>query len=1241
MNSANLLEPACVARTRSASGAPARPNEWQAERMPARPQPPLLRLYDESGPAAKLIGTTCFFRNRPLLRTLLEQIDPAQAEVSVLVHACSIGADVYSLCIAWELFFQGRPHPTLRCFATDLSHEFLGRARHGVYPAEILEGLADGERAYFDRVDAVTCRVTKSVRDHVEFLPASSYVTFDSSRSYDVVVLLNSLLYVSAPDQSRTLDRIATYNARHLLVTGYHADSIQRDLERNHYAPVTDRFEEIYENWTCRRSLEPGVMIEGVTFHTPAMEALRPCDDYHFRFGSLFEKQDSCGIELGREPAEAKPKTALSVALFNDTGKVAHVGCRGVSLGHDKMLSRLGIEVRQRSFLGDWSDLWRGDRSASLKAFHASELPRLLSEVGAVVVNGEGTIHHGHGLHLLTILAGAQELGLPTFLVNAVFQECDQFTDVLCKLDDFTVRDARSSAYLKRLGVPHRVVFDSILEAEFDAEPAHDFSGKIVITDWHPVRAGDVGAPLLHLLAELREEAVYYPLEGAARESDWRHAIADLRTARLVVTGRHHGVCLAGLAGVPFVALGSNTWKIEGLLELLPGNLRVCTHPNELRTACDYALANPALFADVQRFLQAQRPLGTFQKLADTSLARRAPSVATPEVTPVSHEEKHFAEQLAGFFGSGKVLLVDWFDDASARVAPQHFDTLEVAPANVNTEALRPRLPVKDGAYDTVVNLASLTRVSDAALPGWLAELHRVTGRNLWVALEAVSPRTLSWWQARFAAAGFCAHARLAELAAEPPPADGLGPVTLVLEKTAPAPGPRATITTSAQVTTVCLATNYLLMTPGTRQMWDDLGARLAEQGCQLVLLSTTEPEQALPFPVLRHPYLLRDFATSFPGVAARAGLTATPRELEWIKADISRVPGGYPLSDALAGLAAFRAYHRELLQTLQPGFLLIADNTLAQTALLQGVCLDAGFPVQIYERGLLPETLMLESRGIQAWSDMRTHWLAQDLPASANDAAAYERIRSYYLARKPQKYAQADFAGGGAEIRRQLGLIGKRVVVFLGGGYEANGHAPKGGRYEKHFYTGFSTTQEALMGLWREIEKTPNVALVFKPHPLDPDSYAIARIEGVHVIRDLNVHALIDAADVVAAQYTTLQFEAALYDKPLLLLARSAWWGRNAGYEVGSREDLSGKLAAAIARRDWQARQTNARAFNTWMMDQVLIGCTAEVPARRNLRDLAKFIARNSIDSRSLPSAESRWQQTRDALDQLRSLKP
>lgn len=625
----------------TACGSTPRPNEWQQGTILDRPQPRLLRLYDESAPGGRLTGSTCFFRNRALLLTLLEKLDPDAEEVSVLVHAASVGCDAYSFAIAHDLFFQGRRHPRLRCFATDLSGAFLEKAHVGVYPAEMLADLADEERRYFETVDETWCRVRADIRERIIFLPPSSYVDFAATRSFDVVFLLNSLMYVSPAEQARTFDNIAQFNTSHLVTSGFHVDQICADLRRNGYEPVRERLETIYNGWTCRE--EEGTLEDDAEGGFPA-EPLHTCDDYAYRFGCLFSKgaatpakggaivevanKGAEGVTSGNSNGHASARR-LRVALFNETGRESHVGCLGVSSAHNRMFARLGMDVALRSYLNEWRELWRGDALTSLKHFHRSDLAAQLRDVDAVVVNGEGTIHHGAGLHLLTVLAGAQSLGLRTFLVNAVFQDCRQDLPTLRRLDDFTVRDARSSEYLRSLDVPHRVVLDSIFEADFATEPAHDFRGKIVVTDWLQCRDEDVGAAMKKLLTELGDKAVFYPLHDAQREKDWRHAVADFRPARLVVTARHHGVCLAAAAGVPFVALGSNTWKVEGMLSLLPGNLRLCGGPGELRAMCNDAMREPEKFEAIRQYIETQRPLSTFQKLA---------SVRPPPARPLRPE---------------------------------------------------------------------------------------------------------------------------------------------------------------------------------------------------------------------------------------------------------------------------------------------------------------------------------------------------------------------------------------------------------------------------------------------------------------------------------------------------------------------------------------------------------------------------------------------------------------------------
>jgi hypothetical protein len=434
----------------------------------------------------------------------------------------------------------------------------------------------------------------------------------------------------------------------------------------------------------------------------------------------------------------------------------------------------------------------------------------------------------------------------------------------------------------------------------------------------------------------------------------------------------------------------------------------------------------------------------------------------------------------------------------------------------------------------------------------------------------------------------------------------------------------------------ICLATNYMLLTPANRQMWIDLDRHFEDFGIRLVLLSSTTSEEPLPFPVISIPYLLRDFVGMFP--AAGNGGHVSAGDLELLQADSARANHSYAPNDALAGLFACRTFLANLLDTLQPGYVLTWDTTSPLAQILQSLAREAGLPVQGLERGLLPETLMIESRGIQGYSDLRTHWLAQDIPEAAANPAAFERIRNYYLSSKPQKYAQPEFGNGGSALRQNLGLNGKKIIAFLGH-YDAGGLVPKNSNQRRYNSPVYDSTAEALTAVGDILARDTNVAVVFKPHPMDSDPYVLANIQGIRVVRDVNVHALIDMADAVVAQFTTLQFEAALYDKPVVLLGRSAWWGRNATYEVNSKAELLPALQAALTRKNWPARSANARAFLTWTMEQFHIGCTDTVPARRTLRDFAKFIAATSLDARHLPSMEARWEKTEAMMDQLRGV--
>lgn len=252
------------------------------------PEPVRLRAID-----GKQIGTTAFFRNRALLRALIGRIEEAKLEkLKILFHSTSFGPEVYSFLIALSL------NPNLagievEAVAVDRSEIFLWMLQAGVYGEEILSGMTAEEASFFDRNGDGTVTVCPRIKRKVRFLPSTSFVEFTTEEKFDVVFLLNSLLYVDAESQSQTLRNIATYNQRWLAITGFHMDRIKSDIQTCGYSPILDDIEEIHNGWTDRRVKDAeSTVIPGVTFHYWGLPEFSKIEDYEFKYCALYEKRD-------------------------------------------------------------------------------------------------------------------------------------------------------------------------------------------------------------------------------------------------------------------------------------------------------------------------------------------------------------------------------------------------------------------------------------------------------------------------------------------------------------------------------------------------------------------------------------------------------------------------------------------------------------------------------------------------------------------------------------------------------------------------------------------------------------------------------------------------------------------------------------------------------------------------------------------------------------------------------------
>ena len=234
------------------------------------------------------IGTTAFFRNRPLFQVLLDELQQlGQQNYRLLFHACSIGAEVYSLLIQHQVCGHARDY-SLRVQATDLEQEFIDYAKLGRYPREVINGMSAEEQRYFELTEQA--EVKPELRDAVQFLPASDFTRFESAESFDVVVLLNCLIYVPEQAQRETLDRIAAYNSKILVSSAFHRSTIKADLQRHGYEPILSRQREIHDAWLDRRNETPFVPMPGI-YADWKLPAFTEVVGFEYVYCSLFKKR--------------------------------------------------------------------------------------------------------------------------------------------------------------------------------------------------------------------------------------------------------------------------------------------------------------------------------------------------------------------------------------------------------------------------------------------------------------------------------------------------------------------------------------------------------------------------------------------------------------------------------------------------------------------------------------------------------------------------------------------------------------------------------------------------------------------------------------------------------------------------------------------------------------------------------------------------------------------------------------
>ena len=164
-------------------------------------------LYDDF-----LINVTNFFRDPDFYRALSSVVFPSVVKdkrgadrIRIWVAGCSTGEEAYSIAISLTEFLEAKKLSlSIQIFASDLDQNAIEKARLGIYPISVLQGVSlNLLKKYFKKIDG-HYQINKSVRELCVFSHQNLLKDPPFSR-LDLISCQNVLIYLETNPQARIL----------------------------------------------------------------------------------------------------------------------------------------------------------------------------------------------------------------------------------------------------------------------------------------------------------------------------------------------------------------------------------------------------------------------------------------------------------------------------------------------------------------------------------------------------------------------------------------------------------------------------------------------------------------------------------------------------------------------------------------------------------------------------------------------------------------------------------------------------------------------------------------------------------------------------------------------------------------------------------------------------------------------------------------------------------------------------
>lgn len=257
------------------------------------------------------------------------------------------------------------------------------------------------------------------------------------------------------------------------------------------------------------------------------------------------------------------------------------------------------------------------------------------------------------------------------------------------------------------------------------------------------------------------------------------------------------------------------------------------------------------------------------------------------------------------------------------------------------------------------------------------------------------------------------------------------------------------------------------------------------------------------------------------------------------------------------------------LFESYQPRAVLVWNGAPLYAGALAFLARKKGRPVFFLERGLLPDTLVVDPVGVNYGSHIGgTRWAEAEVPAPTAEESA--RLADYQeqLRRVGRTIVDRGVNLSPSEVRQKLAIPESARVILFPLQLERDSNLLN---YSPHY----RTMPEIIRRLQEALRGMAEVVLVVKPHPEDRDRLPeLGALCGprTRLSEDLSLPAVLEAADLIVTVNSTAGLEGLIRRKPVVVLGQAIYGEKGFTADLKNPEALVETLNAAI-----QASQDHA----------------------------------------------------------------